>query len=329
MSASILVVAAASAAAQAAPMPDIARAMIDAAAASGQASQVIAVANAARAVFPDSADAIDAYATVVANSVIAAVIDDTDDHLVVVAKPAEEKVAPKLDDEVDEHEFKPGKAPAWLKLGPWKGRATASGLLASGNSKNAAAGFKVDARREFTYFTHNISAYIDYGKSRGVKSQQRWGAAYKLDYLVSDSTYAYSRVSYDEDQFSGYDYKLFGGLGLGHRFFDEKSFKLRFEGGPGYQYAPIDDSREIEQRFAAYLSGKLEWIIMDGLKFDQNADFTWTEASSSVISNSAITVALTDTLSTGVSFLYRYETNPPMNRLNTDTTFRMNLTYGF
>lgn len=306
--------------------PDVARAMLDAAAATGQMSQISAVANAAKAVFPDSIETIDAYAEGLTAQLL---IGATSDLIMVKAAPAKEPARVEVDDSVDAEELTPADPPKWLKLGEWDGKASASGIVASGNSETAAAGLHIDARREFSYFTHNVSTYFDYGTSKGVKSQQRWGAAYKLDYLLGDNTYAYGRLSYDEDEFSGFDYKLFGGLGIGHNFYDTKNFKLKVEGGPGYQYSPIDNSREIDNRAAFYASGELHWIIRPGLKFQQNLNATWTSPTSTLVSNSALTTALTDTLSTGVSFLYRYETDPPAGRVNTDTTFRLNLTYGF
>ncbi|MEQ8934227.1 MAG: DUF481 domain-containing protein, partial [Amphiplicatus sp.] len=288
--------------------PEVARAMLDAAAATGEMSQISAVANAARSVFPEHIEAIDSYAE---GLTVRLLIGATSDLVMVKAKPAKEPPRVEVDDSVDAEELQPAEPPTWLKLGDWDGKATASGIVATGNSDTAAAGLHIDARREFSYFTHNISLYFDYGTSKGVKSQQRWGAAYKLDYLLGDNTYAYGRVSYDEDEFSGFDYKVFGGLGIGHNFYDTKTFKLKVEGGPGYQYSPIDNSREIDNRAAFYASGELHWIIRPGLKFQQNLNATWTSPTSTLISNSAITTALTDTLSTGISFLYRYETDPP------------------
>jgi len=42
-----------------------------------------------------------------------------------------------------------------------------------------------------------------------------------------------------------------------------------------------------------------------------------------------LTTAFTDTLSTGVSYTYRYETDPPDERVKTDTVTRASLVYKF
>ncbi|MGE0409239.1 MAG: YdiY family protein [Amphiplicatus sp.] len=302
------------------------RAMLDAAAETGKLNEIAAVASAARRVYPDDAEAIDAYARALMTAVTAKV---TSDILTVKASPPPEKKAPSLDASVDAVDFPPGAAPKWLKLGPWAGKAVASGLVSSGNSKNAAAGLHIEARREIGAMTHRLTGYFDYGKSRGVKNQERWGGSYKLDYLLGDNTYAYGRFSYDEDAFSGYDYKIFGGLGVGRYFVRKPALQIKAEAGPGYQYSPIDGSNEVEKRAAIYASNEIDWVIRAGLKFEQDLNGTWTSPTTTLMSKTALTISLTDTLSTGVSFLYRYETDPPPGRFNTDTTLRMNLIYGF
>lgn len=314
----------------AAAMPDVARDMLDAAAATGEADQVAVVANAAAQVFPEEAEAIFTYADELAAAIAEGRLGAADDVVVVVAPPEEDKKAPDaVENKPKAVELKPGKAPEWLKLGPWEGKATASGVISSGNSKNAAGGLNFEAVREFSYFTHHIRTYFDYGRSNGKKNQQRWGLSYKLDYLLGDRSYAYARFSYDEDEFSGFDYRLFGGLGAGHFVFKEEGFTWKLEGGPGYQYAPIDDDQTVDQHVAVYGASETDWLIRDGLLFEQDFNATWTEETSTLISKTALTSSLTDTLSTGLSFLYRYETDPPAGRVNADTTFRVNLTYGF
>lgn len=313
---------------EAAAAPDLARAMIDAAARTHEPAQVAAVANAARAVFPDSATEIDAYA----GERIAAIKEQLRlaEELIVKGEPREEEAAPPpIEQTADAVELKPGRAPEFLKLGAWDGKIAASGLLSSGNSNNKAFGVALEARREHAAFKHTIRGYADYGTSNNVKSQQRWGAGYQLDYQLGERSYAFGRLQYDEDEFSGFDYKLFAGLGFGHFLFKETAFSWKMEGGPGYQYAPIDDTRAIDQHAAFYGASEIDWIIREGLKFEQDINATWTEPTTTVISTSALTSALTDTLSAGLSFRYRYESSPPLGRLKEDRTFRATLNYGF
>ena len=307
--AALLAAAAQPAAAQAeAQIPDIAQALLDAAYVTGDTAEIAAVARAVKAVFPD-------YETQ---------IEDQTVQKIAALQPADNKddAAAPTDEEDDARG-------GVLAVSPWDGKIQASGIFSSGNSENAAVGIAIDAARTSGDFVHNVTAFFDLGSSDGVTSKKRWGAAYQLDYNLSDRTYSFTRFSYEEDEFSGFDYRLFAGAGLGHFFAKSDEVTWKVEGGPGYRYSPIDDTREIEQEFAIYASSELDWVIREGLVFEQDFNTTWTSPTTTFQSVTALSTALTDTLSTAISFEYRYETDPPLGRENTDTTARASLNYGF
>ncbi|MFZ5617164.1 MAG: DUF481 domain-containing protein [Pseudomonadota bacterium] len=311
-------------------LPDIARQLIDAAFRTEDAAQVAAVADAAKQVFPGFEDAIDAYASEKRAALSSPLFTGgARDEVVVAAELAKERKAPAVEAEPNPVDLKPGKAPEFLGLGAWKGRVGASGVIATGNSQNTAAGLQIEAHREIGALTHNLAAHFDYGKSRGNATQQRWGAAYKVDVDGGEDFYGFARFSYEEDAFSGFDYKLFGGLGVGRRLFKSEPFKWKVEGGPGYQYAPLDDTRAIDRQAAVYASSETDWTIREGVRFEQDLSATWTSPTSTLVSQTSLMTVLTDTLSTGLTYLYRYETDPPAGRVSEDTTIRLNLTYGF
>ena len=285
--------------------PAMARALIDAAAKSGEAAQVTAAAAAAKQVFPDYAAAIEAYGAAIAAT---------------LAPPAPPPApAPE----------KPKNPAGVAGLGAWTGNAAASAVVANGNSETLAVGLSLKARKEGEQLAHNVEGNIDLGRSSGVQNLKRWGLAYQLDYKFSDRTYGFGRLSFEEDQFSGYDYRLFAGAGLGHFLAKSEEFTWRIDGGPGYQYSPVDDTREIEKEFAFYAGTDLEWRLREGVTFTQSGKVVWTEPTTTFVSISSLNTALTSTLSAGLAFEWRHETEPPLGRVKTDTILRATLGYGF
>ncbi|MCK5744703.1 MAG: DUF481 domain-containing protein, partial [Oricola sp.] len=250
----------------------------------------------------------------------AAIADDVDARL--AALPPEEAENPAA-------AAPPPPRGGLLAVRPWEGKISASGLLASGNSDNAAVGVGLDAVRTAGAFKHNIKGFFDLGESDGELNQKRWGLSYKLDYNFGERAYAYGRVSYEEDAFSGFDYRLFSGAGLGYYFAKTEPFTLKFEGGPGFRYSPVDDTREVESEFATYAAGEMDWMISDGVKFEQDVSVTWTQPTTTIQSVSSLTTQIWGDISTGLSFEYRYETDPPLGRENTDTIAKASLIYGF
>ena len=292
-----------------AEIPDLAQALLDAAYETGDPAEIEAVKKAVAKVFPDYDTAIVDQA----NSRVAALApaDSDEDDDTGGADDAEEVTS------------------SLIAIKPWDGKIQTSAVFSSGNSENSAVGVLVDAARTAGDFTHNVSGYFDLGKSGGVTNQKRWGAAYQLDWNFSERTYAYARASYDEDEFSGFDYRLFGGAGLGHFIAKSDPFTWKVEGGPGFRYSPRDISREVEQEIAVYGASELDWVIRDGVTFEQDFATTWTSPTTTLISVTSLTTQLMENLSTGVSFEYRYETDPPDGRENTDTIARASVIYGF
>ena len=297
----------------AAEIPDIAQALLDAAYETGDPAEIEAVRKAVARVFPDYAESINA---------------DAADEIAALA-PAEPE-EPAADDAPEQY-----AGAGLFAVKPWKGKIQAGASFASGNSDNLSIGVLLDAARDAGDFTHNVSGFFDIAESNNdaiggrTLTQKRWGAAYQLDYNFSPRSYAYGRIAYEEDEFSGFDYRLFVGAGLGHFFYKSDPFTWKIEGGPGFRYSPIDLTRETEQEFAAYGSSELDWLIRDGLVFEQDVNSTWTSSTTTIQSVTALTTKLLDGLSTSIAFEFRYETDPPAGRDNADKIARASLVYGF
>ena len=297
-------------------IPDIARALLNAAYKTGEPAEIEAVRNAVVEVFPDYAEAVNA------------------DAKAQIAALAPAEPSPTVAAVTDASAPEPVKG-GLFAVRPWKGKVQAGASLASGNSDNLAVGISLDAAREAGNFTHNIEGFFDIaeadnaGAGTRVVTQKRWGAAYQLDYNFSERTYSFGRFAYEEDEFSGFDYRLFAGAGLGHFLYKSEPFTWKVEGGPGFRYSPIDDTREIEQEFAARASTELDWLIREGLVFEQDVNTTWTQSTTTIQSVTALSTKLLDGLSTSIGFEFRYETDPPLGREKADQIARASLVYGF
>lgn len=321
-------------------LPDIAQALLQAAYDTGDPAEIAAVARAVKAVFPDYVEAIEAHSQEILAQVMLA-----QEKLTAPAPPQEaapDALAAPLAADAASPDGAPADAPdasdpatetpprpRFYSLRPWDGKINASGLFSDGNSENIAGGLAVEGVRKAGPLTHNIRGFFDIGRSGGITNQKRWGASYQLDFQIGDATYAYSRVSYEEDEFSGFDYRLFVGAGLGHFYYDTETLTWKVEAGPGFRYSPIDDTREIEQEAAFYASNEVDWVIREGVTFEQDLNVTWTEPTTTYRSVTALNTKLTDAISTGLSFEYRYETDPPQGRENFDAIARASLIYGF
>ena len=291
-------------------IPDIARALLDAAYATEDETEINAVAKAVSAVFPD----------------YEAQINESAAFKISELTPPPEESTGSAEAEAEE-EFVP--VGGFFSIGAWEGKAQVGASFASGNSDNLAVGFGLDASRTVGKFVHNVSAFYDIAESDDVRTQNRFGGAYQLDYTFSDDLYAYGRVSYEDDEFSGFDYRFFAGGGIGYFLAQSERLTSKLEGGPGYRISPLDDTRETLRDFALYGASETDWVIREGILLEQDFFVTWTSPTTTFQSVTALTTALTDSISTSIAFDWRYETNPPLGNVNSDTTARASLVYGF
>ena len=301
-------------------LPDLARAMLEASEKSGDPQDIIAVRNALLEVFPDyEAEILDS-----ANDKIAA---NANRQLEVAAAAPLPIDPPEAVEKVEAE--KPPRNGSWNSLRIWDGKFQTGASVAAGNSENLAVNVLVDASRPAGDFVHNVGGFVDYGEANSQVNQKRWGASYQLDYTFSPTAYGYSRISYEEDEFSGFDYRVFFGAGVGKFFAKSDELTFKVEAGPGYRISPIDDTRETDREFAAYGSSELDWVMHEGLIFEQDVNSTWTEQTTTLQSVTALRTDLIKSLSTVFSYELRYETDPPQGRENIDTVARVSLSYGF
>ena len=211
----------------------------------------------------------------------------------------------------------------------WTGEVSAHAAFASGNTATTTVGAVLDATKKLGTVAHRITGFADFAKASGAQTQRRWGAAYQIDSKIDGGIFGYWRVAYEDDAFSGFDYRLFTGAGFGRHFAQSDNLNFKAEVGPGFRYSSILDKDESNSDWAAYTATELDIKLAENVQFEQDTNLTWTEPTTTVFSVSSISTSLTETLDAGVSFQYRYETAPPADRLNQDKLLRATISYGF
>ncbi len=339
-------------------LPDIARQLIDEAAKKGDVASITAVADATKAVLPSFSQGIEAYSALKVKSVLASANDTptVSDPSVQQVADASEAVAETASDEVADAAASaeaPTVKTGLFSLEPWEGRISASLVNSSGNSQNTSAGILLDAKRttgKFDKYTHHVIAFFDVGNAGTIAvdadgnnvvdedgdfvfidtlNQRRWGASYQVDYALSDRLNVFARIAYDEDQFSGFDYRLFGNAGIGYFVRKSEPLTWKIDAGPGYRLSPIDFSNETISEFALYAASDIDWVIRDGLTFTSDIGVVWTSPTTTIEATHGLSADLWGGFVAGVSYYYRFETSPPPGNVNTDTVLRATLGYAF
>jgi len=295
-----------------AELPQPVRAMVEAAIATGDAAKVGIVVEIAKQTNPDDVAEIDA---------LHAVFQTRQNELA-----AAEKVSRK-------EEIRAASA-----LANWSGRGQVGAFQASGNSDYVGATLALALERKGAVWEHRFRANVDYQRSSGETSREQYLAAYEPRYQIDESLFAYGLAQYERDRFQGFSsrYSLSGGFG--YKVIDSADAQLSLKAGPSWRR--VDFLNGVSEESLGGLAGlDFDWQLARTLKFTQDADLVADAGgqatvlidanNTSVLVTSGLEAAVTDRVTTRLSYTVDYDSNPPTGAVSTDTLTRFTLVYGF
>ena len=293
-------------------LPDAARTMIDTAIASGDAEQVEAVIATARSAFPDDGDEIDAIWT---------------------AYQAERARIAAADAAAHEQEIRTASL-----LENWSGEGQIGAFQSSGNTDEFGVTAALALKREGIDWNHNLRLNADYRRQNGVTSREQFLARYEPHYQINDRLFAYGLVQYERDRLQGYSSRYAASGGIGYRLIDADDMNLSVKAGPAYRITQFTDGTKAS-RIAGLFGVDFDWDISDNITLTQDASSTLEtggnaliiidSANTSITASTGLEAGLTDALKTRLSWTIEYDSNPPVGAVDTDTTTRFTLIYGF
>ena len=107
----------------------------------------------------------------------------------------------------------------------WDIETEASYLLSRGNSESESIVGKVNAAHDGVNWRQTakaeaVNTMSDNDDGEEERTAERYYASYKLDRKLTDNNYLFNVLTYDKDNFSGFQYQASYALGLGRRFLE-------------------------------------------------------------------------------------------------------------
>lgn len=210
----------------------------------------------------------------------------------------------------------------------WTGQGETGFAVSTGNTDEINGTLALKLAKEGLKTRHKLNGLADYGRSSGATTRQKFNLAYSINYSFRDGFYTYANLGWERDTFAGFDHRLTESLGLGYRVIDEESMTLDLDAGPAMRQTWLTDNGH-ESEWAGRIALAYRWTIRDGLDLTQDASALLATDSSTLISVTALSAKLTGALSGRLSFNVQNETDPPDDRVGTDTATRATLVYQF
>ncbi len=210
----------------------------------------------------------------------------------------------------------------------WGGEAELGLVTTSGNTETTTANFKGKLKNEREQWHHLFTLATLHSSNKESNTAERYLLTAKSDYKINDVSYAFGRFSFEDDRFSGFEYRATETLGYGRHIIREETLKFDVEGGPGVrQSKPEVGSSDSEGIF--YLSGNLKWNVSETSVFTQDLFSEIGEDATITKSVTALKTQINGDLAMKATYTIKQTSEVPVGVEKTDTETAVTLVYSF
>ena len=198
----------------------------------------------------------------------------------------------------------------------------------SGNTNTESVKGNAKAVNEIEKWRHTVNVEALKSSDNDVTTAERYFLSGKSDYKYSKYNYWYGSISYDDDHFSGYDYRITESLGYGRRLIHEPMLSLDAEIGPGARQSKTD-AGDSEDEFLVRLAGNLNWKITDTSNFTEELSTEIGEDDTVSKSVTGLTAKINTSLAMKLTYTVKHSSDAPVGTKNTDSEFVVTLVYNY
>jgi len=220
----------------------------------------------------------------------------------------------------------------------WHGKGQIGAFQSTGNSHDVGVSLALNLERKGIDWQHKLSGTLDYQRSNGRTSRERYFFAYEPRYRVSPDLFTFGLAQFERDTIQGFAsrYSLSGGLG--YDVISTVDLKLAAKAGPVVRRTELVGG-ETDERMGGLAGFDFDWKINPRLTFTQDANMVAETGGTATLIvdsdnttlalNSGLEAKISDRLSTKLSYTLNYDSNPPPQGVTTDTMTRFTMVYGF
>jgi putative salt-induced outer membrane protein len=211
----------------------------------------------------------------------------------------------------------------------WSGKGSFGGVLARGNTDTETINLNVDVENKLDRWTHKAGVSLLRTVTDDITSADRWELRGESQYSLTERSYLFGALRYEDDTFTDYSYQATATGGYGYRFIMTDTTKLEGQIGAGYRQTELRLSGEQEDdiiaRGALNFEHKLTGtaLIYDRFLVESGSDNTFVQ------NQLGIEVKISDTFALGLDYAVRHNTDVLPGTEETDQVLTAYLVYGF
>ena len=216
----------------------------------------------------------------------------------------------------------------------WKTRIEISYAQTSGNTDTQTFAGTLGMNNQDLVNRYFLNGNVLLAESDGEETSNKISLKGRWERIFSERFFGLLSSGYSRDKFSGFEYRVFGGPGIGYDLIKTDMHKLQWLLSFLYyrdEFSVGDEGSDSYQ--TGKVSAKYEWQIQGNVKLKETLDYfvSLKDTDRSFIDSvTSVEVKINRTISLGVSYTINYQNKPPSPDLNnSDVTFLTKLIFDF
>lgn len=215
-------------------------------------------------------------------------------------------------------------APASL----WKASAELGYVTTSGNTETETLNAKATASTDREQWRHKGEITALKSSDAVNTTAQKYTLMGQSDYKLEGKNFLFGVVTYEDDKFSGYDYRVTEAVGYGRRVIEDTDMTLDLEIGPGARQSKLDNG-DTESEAMLRAAAIYDWAISKTSKFGEALTVEAGEDVTVTKSVTSLSSQIEGNLSMKITFTYKNTSEVPVGVDETDTETAITLVYNF
>jgi putative salt-induced outer membrane protein len=211
----------------------------------------------------------------------------------------------------------------------WSGKGSFGGVLSRGNTETETINLNIDVANERDRWVHKAGASMLRTVNDDVTSADRWELRGETNYKLTDRSYLFGTLRYEDDAFTDFEYQATLAGGYGYRFIATETTKLEGQIGLGVRQTELRLTGAKEED--AIVRGAINYeqkltdttLIYDRFLVESGSDNTFLQNAL------GIEVKIAERFALGLDYSVRHNTDVLPGTEETDQVFTANLVYGF
>ncbi len=212
---------------------------------------------------------------------------------------------------------------------PWGGEGDLAYSRSSGNTDNQSLLAKLKLIYRQNDWVHTGQMEAVNSSEDGTRSAESYTLRYQSDYSITETWYAFGKGRYEDNRFSGYEYRATLAGGIGAHLIDDDVTTFNLEGGVGYRHSKEQNTGVTSDEAVIIGHAHYARVLTETTRFESNVDVESGADNTYIDGEMAVRVKINARLGLKVAYSVEHNTDVPVGTEKTDTLTSVGLNYSF